>query len=67
MREENVLIRYALASGVSTGGALAITISWSVNHSILWAMFHGFARVNRLGYFITEIPWTNENTEVSLT
>ena len=26
----------------------------------------GFARVNRLGYFITEVPWTNELTEVSI-
>ena len=28
-------------SGVGFGSALAITISWSVNHSILWAMIHG--------------------------
>ena len=29
-------------AGASFGTALAITISWSVHHSILWAMFHGF-------------------------
>ena len=27
--------------GISFGSALAITISWSTNHSILWAIFHG--------------------------
>lgn len=28
-------------TGITFGTALAIAISWSVNHSILWAMFHG--------------------------
>ncbi len=28
-------------AGVSFGSALAIAISWSVNHSILWAIVHG--------------------------
>jgi hypothetical protein len=28
-------------AGASFGSALAIAISWSVNHSILWAMVHG--------------------------
>jgi len=27
--------------GISFGSALAIAISWSVNHSILWAILHG--------------------------
>lgn len=27
--------------GISFGTALAITISWSMNKSILWAIFHG--------------------------
>jgi hypothetical protein len=27
--------------GVGFGSALAITISWSANQSILWAMLHG--------------------------
>jgi hypothetical protein len=31
----------ATKAGVGFGTALAITISWSVNHSIIWAMFHG--------------------------
>jgi hypothetical protein len=28
-------------AGASLGTVLAVTISWSVNHSILWAIFHG--------------------------
>ena len=27
--------------GIGFGTALAITISWSANHSILWALIHG--------------------------
>ena len=27
--------------GVGFGSALAIAISWSANHSILWAIIHG--------------------------
>jgi hypothetical protein len=33
-------INYATA-GISFGAAMAITISWSVNKSILWAIIHG--------------------------
>jgi hypothetical protein len=34
--------RYSpVKAGVGFGSALAITISWSVNHSILWAIIHG--------------------------
>ena len=29
------------AGGIGFGTALAITISWSVNKSILWAIIHG--------------------------
>jgi hypothetical protein len=28
-------------AGISFGSALAITISWTANKSILWAMIHG--------------------------
>lgn len=31
----------AVKTGIGFGTALAITISWSVNHSILWAILHG--------------------------
>jgi hypothetical protein len=32
----------AAKAGVGFGTALAITISWSVHHSIVWAIVHGF-------------------------
>lgn len=34
--------RSAAKVGIGFGSALAITISWSVNKSILWAILHGF-------------------------
>jgi hypothetical protein len=33
--------RTVVTNGVSLGSAIAVTISWSVNHSILWAIVHG--------------------------
>jgi hypothetical protein len=33
--------REVVRSGIGIGAALAITISWSVNHSVLWAIIHG--------------------------
>lgn len=32
----------ATRAGISFGSALAIAISWSMHHSILWAMLQGF-------------------------
>jgi hypothetical protein len=32
----------ATRAGISFGSALAIAISWSQHHSILWAMLQGF-------------------------
>jgi hypothetical protein len=31
----------AAKNGIGFGCALAIAISWSANHSILWAILHG--------------------------
>jgi len=31
----------AAAHGISFGSALAITISWSLHKSVLWAILHG--------------------------
>jgi len=31
----------ATSSGIGFGAALAMTISWSLYHSILWAILHG--------------------------
>ena len=37
--------------GISFGSALAITISWSLHHSILWAIVHGFFSWLYVGYY----------------
>lgn len=31
----------AVRAGISFGSALAIAISWSTHHSVLWAILHG--------------------------
>ena len=38
-------------AGIGFGSALAITISWSVNKSLLWAMFHGILSWIYVVYF----------------
>lgn len=39
---QNVVVKKEFVrSGITFGSALAIAISWSVNHSILWAILHG--------------------------
>lgn len=35
--KDNTVVR----SGLSLGEAIAVVISWSLNHSILWAVLHG--------------------------
>jgi hypothetical protein len=32
---------YVVTTGITFGAALAITISYSANHSVLWAIIHG--------------------------
>ena len=32
----------ATSGGIGLGAVIAAVISWSVNHSILWALIHGF-------------------------
>ena len=38
-------------AGVSFGSALAIAISWSEHHSILWAIVHGFLSWLYVAYY----------------
>lgn len=38
-------------AGISFGTALAITISWSLHHSLLWACVHGVLGWFYVGYF----------------
>jgi len=37
-----VYYRQSLTYGISFGNALAIAISWSQSHSVLWAIIDGF-------------------------
>ena len=34
-------VKETVRGGITLGTALAVTISWSVNKSILWAIIHG--------------------------
>ena len=35
-----------ISNGISLGQAIAVAISWSINHSLLWVILHGV-----LGWF----------------
>jgi len=35
-------MRYSNGVGIGIGNVIAIIISWGINHSILWAIIHGF-------------------------
>ncbi len=46
--------KQVVKTGVGFGSALAIAISWSVHHSILWAIIHGiFSWVYVIYYALT--------------
>jgi hypothetical protein len=36
----------ATSTGISLGSAIAVTVSWSLHHSLVWAVIHGI-----LGWF----------------
>jgi hypothetical protein len=40
-QREVEMFRHGVVSGITFGSALAITISWSLNKSVLWAIIHG--------------------------
>ncbi len=42
-------------AGISFGSALAITISWSANQSILWAIVYGFLSWIYVIYFALSV------------
>jgi hypothetical protein len=41
----------AAKAGIGLGTALAVTISWSLHKSILWAIIHGFLSWLYVGYY----------------
>jgi hypothetical protein len=42
----------AAATGIGFGNALAITISWSLWHSVLWAVIHGIFSWFYVAYYL---------------
>jgi hypothetical protein len=34
--------KHYIGGGISLGTLIAVLCSWSVNHSVLWAVIHGF-------------------------
>lgn len=42
----------AVKAGASFGTALAITISWSIHHSIIWACIHGILSWFYVAYYV---------------
>ena len=38
------------STGISLGSAIAVVVSWSVNHSIGWAILHGTIGWFYVGY-----------------
>jgi len=48
--------RSVAKAGISFGTALAITISWSTNQSVLWACLHGVFSWLYVIYFVLTRP-----------
>lgn len=42
----------AVKAGLSFGSALAITISWSLNKSVVWAIIHGLLSWGYVVYYL---------------
>lgn len=42
----------ATKAGIGFGSALAITISWSLHKSVLWAIIHGFFSWFYVAYYV---------------
>jgi hypothetical protein len=42
----------ATKAGIGFGSALAITISWSLHKSVLWAIIHGFLSWLYVAYYV---------------
>lgn len=35
-------VKISVSPAITIGSIIAIVISWNINHSILWAIVHGF-------------------------
>lgn len=47
-------VKSTVKSGIGFGSALAITISWSLNKSVLWAIIHGIFSWLYVIYYLME-------------
>jgi hypothetical protein len=46
--------RTVVSGGIGFGSALAITISWSLWHSVLWAIIHGILSWLYVVYYLLQ-------------
>lgn len=52
MQQVRTYTRSATRAGIGFGSALAITISWSLHKSIIWAIVHGIFSWFYVGYYL---------------
>ena len=58
----DLIIHQFLKYGISFGTVLAITISWSLNRSLFWAIFHGICGWLYVIYYAIGNP-NNDNMD----
>jgi hypothetical protein len=46
----------AASSGISLGSAIAVTVSWSLYHSLVWTIIHGFFGWAYVAYYAVTRP-----------
>ncbi len=46
----------AVREGMTFGSVIAVTISWSINHSVPWAIIHGFFGWFYVIYYLATRP-----------
>jgi hypothetical protein len=44
--------KHSIGAGIGIGNIIAIVISWSVNHSIIWALIHGILSWLYIVYYV---------------
>ncbi len=52
MEQQRYTTKSVIRAGISFGTALAIAISWSVNHSVFWAIVQGFLSWIYVVYYV---------------
>ncbi|SFB27252.1 hypothetical protein SAMN04488577_0280 [Bacillus sp. cl95] len=50
--EKRLNVPVGSKSAITFGSALAITISWSIHKSVLWAIIHGFCSWLYVLYYV---------------